>query len=185
MVARGYVRLSLPAEARDIAVLQLAVWSDPLHPGHSMSGELDLDSLTQVWRRSIDRPPLASYRVLVAVVPADNASSGRVERVVGFAAVAPSDDPDAADDDGAVIEMVVDPSARGEGHEERLVQAAVDTLRADGFTTARWWVASTDDDLRTALAASGWGPDGAHVELAHPSDDSIRLKLIRLHTDIS
>ena len=185
MAERGYVRLALPAEAPDIARLQRGAWSDPGHPGHAMAAALDPDELTAVWERSIARPPLAAYRVLVAVVGADPHEGGFAERVVGFVAVAPSDDPDSGPGDGTVTELVVADGAEHDGHRSRLIQAAVDTLRADGFGIARWWVPSTSDDLRRELDESGWGPDGAHLELRHPDDESVRIKLVRLHTAIS
>ena len=177
--------MALPSEARPIAELQQQAWSDPGHPGHTMAGELDVDEVAHVWHRAITRPPLASYRVLVSVVPAGQQTVGPVEQVVGFVSVSPSDDPDATDSTGSVTELVVADSVREDGHRSRLVQAAVDTLKADGFTMAHWWVPTTDDDLRAELVESGWAPDGAHVELQQPDDESVRVKLVRLHTDIS
>ena len=185
MAQQGYVRLALPGESGDIARLQREVWGEPGHPGHAMADALDVEAATVVWYRSITRPPLASYRVMVAVVPAPHGSRGRVEQVVGFVAVSPSDDPDALPTDGSVAELAVAAAVREDGHRTRLIQAAVDTLGADGFTRARWWVPTTDDDLRRELDESGWAPDGAHLELRHPDDESLRLKLVRLHTAIA
>jgi len=62
------------------------------------------------------------------------------------------------------------------------MHAAVDTLRADGFTRATWWVSSTADDLRGWLQSMGWEPDGVHASAEGPAGT---LKLVRLHTDIS
>ncbi len=184
MAPRGYVRLALPFEARAIAELQVQAWSDPSHPGHRLADQLDIEEVTAIWHRSIVRPPLASYRVLVSVVPAERTAHAPVEKVVGFLAVGPSEDPDATADVGAVVEWAVDSEVRGDGHRERLVQAAVDTMRLDRFTLATWWVPTTDDEVRAALTDSGWGADGAHVELHHPDDDNVKVKLVRLHTDI-
>ena len=86
--------------------------------------------------------------------------------------------------DGAVDEFAIDPTARRRGHGGRLVNACVDTLRADGFARAQWWVDSTDDVLRRFLLAAGWAPDGAHRELGLDESDAVRLKQIRLHSDI-
>ncbi len=185
MGPRTYVRLALPSEAQAIAELQRDGWSDPAHPGHSMAEALEVEQVAQVWHRSITRPPLASYRVLVCVVPAGRQAAGPVERTVGFVAVSPSDDPDAQADVGSIVELVVAGEPDSGSHRALLVQAAVDTMRADGFTTARWWVPATDDALRAELDEAGWAPDGVHQELRHPDDDSVRVKLVRLHTDIS
>ena len=57
--------------------------------------------MTDAWIAAIVKPPLAQHRVLVAVGD---------ERIVGFAAVGPSGDPDAvASEDGQVAEFTIDP----------------------------------------------------------------------------
>jgi GNAT superfamily N-acetyltransferase len=113
-------------------------------------------------------------RVLVALERAD---------VRGFTLVHPSYDPDSDQvADGEVGEFVIDPDHQRAGHGSRLLQAAIDTLAADKFTRAVWWVDSTDDALRAFVTESGWEPDGAHRELAAETGDT--LKQIRLHTAI-
>ncbi|MDO5285660.1 MAG: GNAT family N-acetyltransferase [Actinomycetia bacterium] len=171
----GLVRLALPAEATAITEVQRAVLREPSHPYHPLLAHLDPGEMTQVWRQAVLAPPLASYRVLVA-------TSGPSQPVVGMVAVGPSSDPDAEAGDGQVLELLVHPAARRQGHGSRLVQAAVETLRLDGFTRATWWLASTDDALRRFLTAMGWAPDGVHGEI---DNDYLRLKQVRLHTDIS
>lgn len=168
------VRLALPAEAGSIAALQRRAWAAS---GGELSADLlgavDLATMTTSWEAAILRPPLAQFRVLVAV--------GQ-ERVVGFAALGPSDDPDAEDGaDALVAEFVIDPAAVRLGHGSRLLNAAMDTLRADGFSRATWWVRSTDDDLRRFLIEAGWAADGAHTEVA-ASESGPRVRLVRLHT---
>ena len=103
--------------------------------------------------------------------------------VVGFAAVGPSDDPDAEHSDALVAEFCVRPDMRGRGHEDRLMHAVADTLRADGFTRATWWVVTDDDDTRTMLVESGWEPDGAHQEVGS-EDGQLRVRQVRLHTSL-
>ncbi|MHB1008926.1 MAG: GNAT family N-acetyltransferase [Propionibacteriaceae bacterium] len=171
--APGFVRLALPREAYGIASIQYDLMADPAHPLHGLYAQTDVDALAEVWHRSILRPPLASYRVLVAT---------EHETVVGMVAVGPSEDEDAGAEDGQVIELMVRPPERSRGHGTRLVQAAVDTLRADGFTRATWWLPSTADELRAWLQDMGWAPDGIHASAEGPAG---RVKLVRLHTDIS
>lgn len=138
-------------------------------------GGVSLDSMTQSWEAAILRPPLATLRVLVAV---SNAG------VVGFAAVGPSDDEDAhPGEDALVAEFVIDPQAQRHGHGSRLLNAVADTLRADGFTRATWWVRSTDDPLRRFLESAGWGPDGAHQSVG-TEDEAARVKMLRMHTSL-
>lgn len=168
------VRLALPSEGPAIAAIQRRAWEADLPPGVSryLLDTLDPDTVADRWTAAIARPPLATLRVLVAV-------SGR--EVAGFACVGPSADPDAEPTTGEVGEFVVDPRALGRGHGSRLVNACADTLRADGFTLATWWVRSTDDALRAFLASCGWAPDGAHQEVA-TQDETASVKLVRLHT---
>ena len=104
--------------------------------------------------------------------------------IVGFAVTKPSDDPDATPTDGELAEPVVDPDARTQAHGSRLMQAAVDTLRTDGFTVATMWVPTTDDTMHEFLISGGWGADGAHRE-ATTDDGEHSLKLTRFHTAIA
>lgn len=114
-------------------------------------------------------------RVLVALERAD---------IRGFALVHPSYDPDADQvSDGEVGEFVVDAEHQRAGHGSRLLQAAMDTLAADRFTRAVWWVGSTDDVLRSFVTESGWEADGAHRELA--TADGATVKQVRLHTSLA
>lgn len=166
------VRLALPAEAVDIARIQRAAWAaSPALAAATAS--IAADEATRAWHEAIVRPPLAHQRVLVAI--------GRLG-VAGFVVTGPSPDEDAEVTFGCLAEFVVDPTQRGEGHGSRLLQAAVETLRADGYEVATIWVPTTDDALRKFLVSAGFAPDGAHQELG--LDDEVRLKLVRLHTDI-
>ena len=172
------VRLALPAEAAAIAALQRRSWTQtlPEEVAAEVLGSVDLDTMTSSWEAAILRPPLAQFRVLVALGE---------ERVVGFAAIGPADDPDAeAGEDALVAEFVVDPPAQRRGHGSRLLNAVVDTLRADGFGRATWWVRAGDDVLRQFLTGAGWAADGAHSEVAVNAGGPA-VKLVRLHTAIA
>lgn len=171
------VRLALPREAAAIAALQLRTWQADFAATPELLAELEPQQMAELWEQAITRPPIATCRVLVAVDAAN--------RVVGFASTIPCEDPDAeAGADGAVGEFLIDEAARGGGHGSRLLNACVDTLRADGFTRATWWIRSTDDELRRFLTGAGWAPDGSHREIGL-ADGSVRIKQLRLHTDIS
>ena len=172
------VRLAWPAEAASIAELQRRAWATqlPADLADVMLGRLVVEEMADAWLAAITRPPRASYRVLVAVDQ---------ERVVGFATTVPSPDEDAEEGrDGEVEQFVVDPVAQHRGHGSRLLNACADTLRADGFGRASWWVAATDDDLRRFLTAAGWAADGASREIGL-EDGSVRLKQVRLQTDLA
>lgn len=166
------VRLALASEAGDIAAIQRDCYNaDPVM--HRFAITMNPDEMTQAWAEAIASPPLATYRVLVAL--------DDQRHPVGFAAIGPADDPDAQPTDGLVAEFCVRPAHLHNGHTDRLMHAAVDTLRADGFTRATWWIRTTDDLLRCLLTESGWAADGAHQEIGD-DDETIRIKQIRMHT---
>lgn len=171
------VRLALPSEARAIASVQRRVWAAqlPEPTARTLLADVDVDQMADAWQAAVLRPPSARFRVLVAV---------ERSQVVGFATTIPSPDPDARPGEDALVdEFAVDPPAQRRGHGSRLLHACADTLRADGFSRATWWVATTDDALRRFLTEAGWAPDGGTREIGS-DDDSVRLKQIRMHTDI-
>jgi GNAT superfamily N-acetyltransferase len=86
--------------------------------------------------------------------------------------------------DGEITDLTVDPHQRGAGHGSRLLQAAVESLKADRFTRAITWLAATDDDTRRFLTTAGWAPDGAHRTLDLTGDGTVQVKQVRLHTDL-
>jgi ribosomal protein S18 acetylase RimI-like enzyme len=95
--------------------------------------------------------------------------------------VDPDADPAA---DGELGEFTIDPDETRQGHGSRLLQAAVDTLTADGFTRVVCWVDSTDDAFRGFLTSAGWAPDGASRELADEAGAGA-VKQVRLHTGLA
>ena len=173
------VRTAWAVDAEAIAHTQVRAWRRQyagLLPDEMLSA-LDTGAFAAQWSEAITRPAEARNRVLVALAGPD---------VVGFALTAVADDPDADPaNDGQVAELVVDPDHQRAGHGSRLLQACADTLRADRFTRATLWATSTDDALRGFLTDAGWAPDGAHRELDLTGDGSVRVKQVRLHTDLS
>jgi GNAT superfamily N-acetyltransferase len=170
-------RLAWPDDASAMARVQVAAWRTnfaDLIPAEELEA-LDPEQLAERWAMTISTPKEARMRVLVALERAD---------VRGFALVHPSYDPDSDQvADGEIGEFIIDPEHQREGHGSRLLQAAIDTLTADKFTRAVWWVGSTDDVLRRFVSESGWEPDGAHRELA--AEDGSTVKQIRLHTGLA
>lgn len=172
------VRLAMPQEANVIAALQRRAWaSDPV--GTQALAQISDDEMIEAWRLSIERPPLATYRVLVAV----HDDGTKLGQVVGFAAIGPSDDEDADPSDALVAEFVVDDDAEPI-HADQLINAIGDTLRADGFWRATWWLKTTDDAMRAFLTQAGWAPDGAHRTIGTDEAGEL-LRQVRLHTSLS
>ncbi len=177
MSADVSARLAWPDDASSMARVQVAAWRKnyaELIPAAELDA-LDAGQLAERWATTISTPKEARMRVLVALERAD---------VRGFALVHPSYDPDSDQvADGEIGEFIIDPEHQRAGHGSRLLQAAIDTLSADKFTRAVWWIGSTDDALRRFISESGWEPDGAHRELA--ADDGSTVKQIRLHTSLA
>lgn len=159
-IADASVRVAWTADAEAIAAVQVRAWQTTyadLLPAEVVTSA-DEAAIAAHWRDSLHRPLDARNRALVVL-------SGST--VVGFAATAPADDPDADPiADGAIIAFHIDPDATGRGHGSRLLNASVETLRADGFRRGLIWLFAADDAMRAFLTGAGWAPDGAFRELA-------------------
>lgn len=171
------VRVAWADDAAAIADLQLRAWRQQyagVLPPEALPGP---DAAAAAWQESLARPGDARNRVLVAL---------ERNRVVGFAITCPAGDPDSDPaSDAELMEFTVDPDERRRGHGSRLLQAAVDTMRADRFQRAVLWVGSTADELRTFLEGAGWAPDGAHRELDATVPGSATVRQVRLHTALA
>ncbi|PSL01109.1 acetyltransferase (GNAT) family protein [Haloactinopolyspora alba] len=177
-VADKSVRLAWAADTDAVGRVQARAWQhsyQELLPKELLD-EVDSEQFAAAWSQAVIRPPTAQHRVLVAL------DAGRV---VGFAATAPSDDPDAQPTDGEVVAFHIDPDELGEGHGSRLISAVADTLRADGFTRGRIWLFVGEDALRGFLEPAGWGPDSAHRTLDLTGDGEHTVRQVRLHTDLA
>ena len=171
-------RVAWADDAPAIAAVQVRAWRTSyvdLLP-EDLLAALEVDEIAAGWAEALGRPPDARNRVLVAL-----------ERnlVTGFAVTGPADDPDCDPiGDGAISDLTVDPHKRHAGHGSRLMQACVDTLKADRFSRAVTWLPAQDDETRAFLTAAGWAPDGAHRTLDLTGDGTVQVKQVRLHTDL-
>lgn len=171
-------RIAWADDADAIADVQVKAWRQAyaaLLPSDVLDA-LDPEQFAAAWAASLTKPKDARNRVLVAL---------ERNTVRGFAITSPSEDPDSDPVlDGEISELTIDPDHTGQGHGSRLLQACVDTLRADRFRRAVTWLNSTDDALRTFLGSAGWAADGAHRELDLRGDGEVLVKQVRLHTDL-
>jgi ribosomal protein S18 acetylase RimI-like enzyme len=173
------VRVGWADDADSIAAVQVRAWREGyggLLPAEVLEA-LDAEQFAATWRASLNAPQDARNRVLVALERA---------AVRGFAVTGPAADPDLDPIVvGEVSELTVDPDHTRQGHGSRLLHACADTLTADRFRTAVTWLNATDDARRMFLSEAGWAPDGAHRELDLHGDGSLRVKQVRLHTDLT
>jgi ribosomal protein S18 acetylase RimI-like enzyme len=172
------VRVGWADDADSIAAVQVRAWR--LEYAQTLPQDLldalDVDEIASAWRASLVAPRDARNRVLVAL---------ERNTVRGFALTGPAADPDVDPIAvGEVSELTVDPDHTRQGHGSRLSQACADTLRADRFSTAVTWLRSDDDARRAFLTEAGWAADGAHRELDLHGDGAVRVKQVRLHTDL-
>ncbi len=155
VAADASVRVARPSDAPAVGVVQAAVWqaayAEVVPP--EVFAQFEPQAFAATWRRSLESPPTGAFNLHVACAG---------PQVVGFAAVGPSQDPDAADDTGELLALGVHPQARGVGHGSRLVNAAMAHLTDAGARSAHAWVLATDEAARAFLRTAGFGPDGAH-----------------------
>jgi GNAT superfamily N-acetyltransferase len=175
------VRPARGADAPALAAVQVACWLDAytaVLPGPALTGLAgSTAALTGRWRQSAQAPPSPRHRVLVACAG---------ERAVGGAALGPALDEDLDPDrDAELLVLLVAPGERRAGHASRLLSAAVDHLRADGFGRVVLWVDGPDQGLPALLTSSGWAPDGLARELDLDGDGAVVVRQLRWHTDLT
>ncbi len=184
-MALGFVRPAARDDAGEIARIQLATWRQAYRrilPRQVLDG-LDEDWMASRWTASIEDPPSAHHRVLVAVEQAQESY------LVGFVASGPADDaalapdePPLAPDVVSITDLLVEPRWARRGHGSRLLAASVELWRGDSFGTAVAWVFDADPAMKAFLSSAGWEPDGAVRAL---DVDDLLVPQLRLHTDVS
>ena len=170
------VRVAWADDAEAIAAMQRARLADGVRRpvARPMRITLDPDTTAQAWRAP--SPPPATRATACWSPWSATAWSASP-------CTSPATDPDCDPvADGELQELTVAAGERGKGHGSRLLQAAVDTLRADRFTRAVLWTVASDDDLRRFLTDAGWAPDSAHRELDLDGTGTTTVKQVRLHT---
>jgi GNAT superfamily N-acetyltransferase len=187
-MALGFVRPATPADAGEIARIQLATWRHAYRRilPHQAVDELDPDWMARTWRAAIEEPPTHRHRVLVAIEQAEQAY------LVGFAATGEADETALAPDEdpvpmlrpdvAAVTDLLVEPRWGRRGHGSRLLAASTDLWREDGFSTAVAWAYEADTAMRAFLTSAGWELDGGARAL---DVDDLLVPQVRLHTNLT
>ncbi|GGB17097.1 N-acetyltransferase [Flexivirga endophytica] len=158
------VRTARPNDVPAVAHVQAAVWRATYGPlvDSEVRDAFKPAAFEPAWRQSLRNPPTPLHRLLVAT---------EGDTVVGFAAIGPcesAEEPAEASEPsepttrtGEIFTFGVSPDRRGAGNGSRLLNAAVDTLRAGDFAAVTMWVLADDEQTRTFVAAAGLQPDGA------------------------
>lgn len=176
-LADASVRTARESDAPAVGFVQAVVWR-AAYAGVLAPEVLDTfepQAFAGAWRRSLAAPPEGVYRLMTACAG---------DQVVGFAAIGPSQDPDASPTTGELTALAVHPDARRAGHGSRLLNAVVDTLRGAGADTLHTWVLAADEPSRAFLVQAGLAPDGAFRDrVVSPDGDTARE--VRLVADIA
>jgi GNAT superfamily N-acetyltransferase len=193
-MANGFVRPARPGDASEIARIQLATWRTAyrrLLPRTALA-ELDEAWMAEQWLAAVEEPPSPRHHIMIAIEqagpPPDAESTGEPavrSNIVGFAATGPADEAALAPEEkplpettAAITDLLVEPRWGRRGHGSRLLAAAVDGWRSDGFDTAVAWAYDGDPATRAFLASAGWEPDGATRAL---DVDDLLVNQLRLH----
>ncbi|HEU5144722.1 MAG TPA: GNAT family N-acetyltransferase [Dermatophilaceae bacterium] len=175
-VADASVRIARASDVPAVGLVQAVVWREAyagvLAP--EVLDQFEPRAFTAAWRHSLAAPPTPDHLLLVACAG---------EQVVGFAAVGPSDDPDADPSVAELLVIGVHPDARRQGHGSRLLNAVVDTARGRGRDVLNAWVLATDEQTRAFLRAAGLEPDGAH-RTRIVSEDGATAAEVRLSASV-
>ena len=174
------VRAARPADAAELGRVHARAWAAA--PPPLLPAPADEAQLAQAWTAAVSAPPSSRHPVLVATA---------ADQVVGFAALAPSPDADAAAAEGSnaatsagtdaeLLVLLVDPDAVGRGHGSRLLNAGADVLADSGVRRLRTWVPEPDVERQRFLAGAGFAADGATRVLDATGDGSTTLREIRM-----
>ncbi|HYN63879.1 MAG TPA: GNAT family N-acetyltransferase [Candidatus Limnocylindrales bacterium] len=154
----------LAAMARAKRDAGVAAWPHILPP--ALIGQLPF---LERWSGAVTHPP-ARTRVLVAE---------QHGAVVAFAITRPSADDDADGQIGELDGFYAAPAVWGRGVGRRLLVAAVEGLREDGFSHATLWTAADNHRPRRIYETAGWRLDGTvrHRHLGGAEFDELRYRL--------
>ena len=168
-MADASVRPAVPDDADTVARLLIAHWvMSPLASVTEHVVSLDPADVAQSWRDAITDRPSRRHLTLVACAGT---------RAVGFLAAAPAEGSDVE-----VLELVVTPGHRRQGHGSRLLRAWADLSLESMATGGVLWVGAADDAARSFLTGAGWAPDGSSRSLDTGAD---LVRQVRLATTLT
>lgn len=166
------VRPALTADARVVAEIHVASWQ-VAYRGHLPDDHLDalsVETRCAGWVELIGTTDWPRTGLLLA--------EDDVGEVVGFCHVAPSRDDDAGSEVGEVTAIYLSPPRWRGGAGRLLLDAAVERLRAAGYTRATLWVLEGNDRARRFYEAMGWRPDGTTKIDGRGSDTLVDVRYV-------
>jgi ribosomal protein S18 acetylase RimI-like enzyme len=165
------VRTARAEDADGMGAVQARSWRDGLSEAlpQDVLSQFDAATFADTWRASLQQPPSPTHRALVAT------DAGTI---VGLTAVGPTEEAGV----GELLALTVSPDARRLGHGSRLLNAAVDTLRANDFRELVCWVPLPDEATQAFVRGAGMAPDGAYRDRV--VDDAHTLREVRLTASI-
>jgi N-acetylglutamate synthase-like GNAT family acetyltransferase len=151
------VRRAIASDAPAFAALQRAAWLAVL--GQDLPGlaeALDPAGLTSTWAQAISLASGADQYAVYSALADDG-------QVAGFAALAPSLDPDSRGQSGELVALWVSPAHQRAGHGSRLLAAVAESARSSTlpFQHLSHWVTRQDIHRQRFLRGAGFGADGA------------------------
>lgn len=171
-MADASVRRARPSDAPAVGVIQAETFAQTYAarlPSEVIAA-FEPRAFAKVWREGLENPPAGAHALFVACAGA---------QVVGFVAVGPAQDPDAAGDQAEVTVLCVHPAARRQGHGSRLLNAAADHVRELGAGGMSAWVLVEEEGTRGFVQGAGFDPDGAFRDRV-VSADGDTLREVRL-----
>jgi GNAT superfamily N-acetyltransferase len=171
------VRPARPADAADVARVQLVTWRTAYRrvlPA-SVLDDWDADAATASWRAAVESPPTPGHGVLLAL---------EGQTVVGFAAfgtaeLTAGEQPHAAGPTAELSTLLVEPRWGRRGHGSRLLAAVTDIAKAGGAARLQTWLLEPDRVSADFYESTGWAPDGWARTLETGAEP---LREIRWHT---
>jgi GNAT superfamily N-acetyltransferase len=152
------VRPALPADAAEIARIQVVTWRTAYRSvlPAAVLDDWDADAAEETWRAAITAPPTPGHGVLVAL---------EQNTRVGFAAFGPAElttgeQPDPAGPSTEVSTLLVEPRWGRRGHGSRLLSAVADLAETGGAARLQVWLLESDAVSTGFYESAGWAPDG-------------------------
>jgi GNAT superfamily N-acetyltransferase len=159
-MADAAVRRAEPADAAEIARIQVATWRSAyteILPAEVLLG-LDEEAAAKLWRDTIEHGPAVVFVAMEG------------KWAVGFGVAGPAPEVESADAVGTppadaasvalMSTLLVEPRWGRRGHGGRLLAAAAETMRDAGATRGICWVPVADNASLAFFRRAGWQPDG-------------------------